>query len=34
LQDPGRDPGIWLLEVNNGRMWEVVGAGVQPAWLP
>jgi Tol biopolymer transport system component len=34
LQDPGRDPGIWLLEVSSGRTWEVVGAGVQPAWLP
>jgi TolB protein len=34
LQDPGRDPGIWLLDVNNGQMWEAVTAGVQPTWLP
>jgi Tol biopolymer transport system component len=34
LQDPGRDPGIWLLDVSSGQMWQVVEAGTQPAWLP
>jgi TolB protein len=34
LQDPGRDPDIWILDVSSGQMWQVVTAGVQPTWLP
>jgi Tol biopolymer transport system component len=34
LAQPGTDPGIWLLDVASGALFQVVPEGIQPAWLP
>jgi len=34
ITEPDAEPGIWLLEVDGGRLREVAAPGFQPRWLP
>ena len=34
ITEPGGEPGIWLVDVDDGKLHPVAGVGFQPEWLP
>ena len=34
IEQPDSDPGIWLVDVDDGELHQVAGSGFQPSWLP
>lgn len=34
INQPNAEPGIWLVDVDDGQLHEVVEVGFQPSWLP
>lgn len=34
LEELKRQPGIWLMDIETGRVWELVTPGKRPTWLP
>jgi Tol biopolymer transport system component len=34
IRQTNGDPGVWLVDVNDGALQEIAGAGFAPSWLP